>query len=73
MRPKSGRADLGFAHRIGQAAKTGAADLKKGTPKMLATCRRSGFSTSRQSRMLNETARDASPLPCEEKVKRARG
>jgi hypothetical protein len=32
-----GRADLGFAHRFGQAAKTGAVDVKKGTPEMLTT------------------------------------
>jgi hypothetical protein len=46
-----GHADLGFAHRIGQAAKTGAVDLTTGTPKMLATRRRSRFSKGRQSVM----------------------
>lgn len=62
MRPKSGRADLGFAHRIGQAAKIGAAGTTAGTPKVLATRRRSRFRKSLQGMMrlqMNEiTTRD---------------
>jgi hypothetical protein len=41
MRPNVDGTDLGFAHRIGQAAKTGATDTETATPKMLATRRRS--------------------------------